>query len=300
MIEPPIDKTPRDRTTVALLCVLGAIVLGFAVCLIATGRVGDFGQFILDRREGAGQTTPDTIATCSYQIIGARELQVERKAHGQKNTETHALADTFVEAFYGTEQALFETASTADTYNCINGEYVSQPLIATHGDPISRVLFSASGRNLAIVLNEQGREDGVSVFKFTVDKGQSTWNAGFNDGKGINGPVRSVTLVGESLVVVLEVEGQSEIHTYNFRRSHLMNPWNEQSTEHQPFIPEGQFSDVTVDENGRVAEISIIGTTSNRQYQFDFTCKLTADPGAVVNKRPCEWRLTNEFQDESV
>lgn len=292
MIELPQDKTPRDRTAIAVVCAIVIGVLGFSAYLVTTNRLADFGQFILDRREGAGQTTPDTGATCSYQIIGERELHVERKAHGQKNTETHMLADAFKEAFYGAEQALFETTSTADTYNCINGEFLSEELVAQRGDPISRVIFSESGRNVAVVLNREGQEDGVTVFKYKVDKGQSTWNQGLRGADGINGPVLDVQLVGESLILVTEIEGRTLVHTYNFRRAHEKNPWNSHSENHDPLeVSGGLATDPLIDERGRAATVTSSDDGRDIVYTYDFSCSLIIPADKTENPKPCEWVL---------
>ena len=246
----------------------------FSWYLVAQGRVTDFQEFLLDRREGLGQTTPDRGARCSYSL-GERSLQVTRKAHGQLEERIIDLPEKVIEGFFGGQEALIETRSTAETYNCTNGEYLSHTLAVDPEDPIARVLFSTSGRNVAIVLNGPAGESGVEVFKFKVDLGESRWNDKFGSPElGLVGPVVFARLVGESLLVALESDDQVALHTYNFRSSKKTDPWNT-SQENRPFIFKGVWSGETEFlERGKRVRVG--------KLEYDFTCKLET----------CGWKKT--------
>ncbi|MFH0831103.1 MAG: hypothetical protein V1895_03525, partial [Parcubacteria group bacterium] len=188
---------------------VAAIALGtlaWSSYVIASGQGDELVQFLIDRRESAGQTQPDRGAVCRYNLDGD-VLVIARKAHGKTTQQRRPLADHLVEPFFAGQQALIETATTADTYNCANAEFASHPLAgvvpADHANPINRVLFSSTGRSVAITLNQEGRERALEVYSYKTNPGESCWNKNFGP---LVGEVVFRRLVGESLVIVLKGE----------------------------------------------------------------------------------------------
>jgi hypothetical protein len=284
-------KRARAMAPILLAVATLAVAGGFGLFLSAQGRTDDFVEFLLDRREGLGQTTPDRGADCTYQL-GESSVRVTRKAHGQ-TTELDVQFDTpVVEGFFGGQEALIETRTTAETYNCTNGEHLTHDISADPGNPISRVLFSTSGRNVAIVLN-RGGESGLETFKFKVDPGESAWNERFGaDEKGLKGQVTYARLAGESLLAAVFSGGKLELHTYNFRSSHKANPWNGQDQDdRKPLVVSGKLiGQPEFLERGKRAEVRVRSGTATKTYTYDFTCKLQPPAGETVNPKPCEWK----------
>lgn len=295
MPQEPTETKTKSRLVPALLIVATLLVGGgFGLFLSAQGRTDDFVEFLLDRREGLGQTTPDRGADCTYQLDSdePRSVHITRKAHGQTAEHDVELADEAVEGFFGGQEALIETRTTAETYNCTNGEHLSHPLDADEGNPISRVLFSTSGRNVAIVLNRGGVESGIETLKFKVDPGQSVWNEHLGaDGEGLDGKVTFARLVGESLLVVVANGSKLDLHTYNFRAGHKANPWNGQDPDkHKPHTVSGKLDgQPEFVERGKKAEVRVRSGSATKTYTYDFTCKLLVPEGETVNPKPCEW-----------
>jgi len=291
-------STTRVLVPVLLAVAVLAVAGGFGLFLNAQGRTDDFVEFLLDRREGLGQTTPDRGADCTYQLDSdaPRTVHVTRKAHGQTVEHDVELADDVVEGFFGGQEALIETRTTAETYNCTNGEHLSHELDADEGNPISRVLFSTSGRNVAVVLNRGGKESAVETLKFKVDAGQSAWNERLGaDGEGLEGKVTFARLVGESLLVVLDAgNGKLDLHTYNFRSSHKASPWNgngQDPDKRKPFSVSGKLEgQPDFVERGKKTEVRVRSGSATKAYTYDFTCKLLPPEGETVNPKPCEWK----------
>lgn len=288
------------RRNLALYVLAAALVLfaaGFVVRVSAKGQLDELAQFLIDRREGAGQTQPDRGATCTYDLRD-NTLLIERKAHGQTTSHELTLADTLVEPHFAGQQALIETATTADTYNCINGEFESHTLAADKGNPIGRVLFSGTGRTVAITLRRNNQERGAEIFAYKANPGDSIWNDHFGPGgdapAGIQGHVIKARLVGESLVVVFSHFKEVQIHTYNFRAGHKKTPWNEFSQKQIPFTVVGEIvGGVAMPNRGKQAEIRVRDAGKETTYSFDFTC--TQNPGdaanaKVENDKPCIWQ----------
>jgi len=291
------DLTRTQRATYLVPVLLGTTTLlvagGLAWYLVAQGRGLDFQEFLLNRREGLGQTTPDRSARCQY-ALAEKTLNVTRVAHGQTEQHSIELPGASVEGFFGGQQALIETTSTAETYDCTNGEHLSHPLDADSGNPISRVLFSTSGRNVALVLNVDTHEGSVEVLKFKVDAGQASWNEHFGDGEhGLRGSVKFARLVGESLLVVLDHGKKVELHTYNFRAGQKANPWNANSRDaaaHGSLVAAGLVGAPEFLERGKQVDATVRVSKGTRSYSYDFTCKLQTPAGASENPKPCGWR----------
>ncbi|MFO0702724.1 MAG: hypothetical protein U0514_02510 [Candidatus Andersenbacteria bacterium] len=265
---------------------------GLGWYLVAQGRTLDFQQFLLDRREGLGQTTPDRSARCTYHL-GERSFSVTRKVHGHLEQHEVALPDARVEGFFGAQQALVETRTTAETYDCVNGEHLSRPLDGDLGDPISRVLFSTSARNVAVVLQHGGRESGVEVLGFKVDAGQAQWDKQFGPGSaGLHGDVAFARLLGESLLVVLRHGTALELHTYNFRAGQKENPWNAHDpSSHKPFVAHGTLAGEPVfTDRGKGVQVVVRSGGTSTTYTYDYTCKLKAPDGQPDNPKPCAWK----------
>jgi hypothetical protein len=279
------------RAEVVLGLLLLVAVSGFGIALATQDRLSDFKEFLLDRREGLGQTQPDRSATCVYHLEGDQTLHVTRKAHAQTVRHAITLADTIVEPFFAGQEAAIETASTLDTYNCTNGEYLSHKINGDKGNPVARVFFSTSGRNLTVTINKEKKIGAVEVFKFKVDLGKSIWNEGFGPKKlGLEARVDQVAMVGESLVVVSNQDGRSRIHTYNFRSSHKENPWNPHSKDQAPLVFTGKLvGEPKFTNRGRVVELRERSGAKETTWQYDFTCKLKAPEGQSENPKPCAW-----------
>jgi len=280
----------KTKRVIALYISAGALagfVLWFVGFAYANGQLDELSQFLIDRREGAGQTQPDRGATCLYDVQKTA-LLVTRKAHGQTTTEPHQLSDTLVEPHFAGQQALIETATTADTYNCINGEFLSHALAADRGEPIGRVLFSGTGRTLAATLLIGGREQAVEVFSFKANPGDSKWNDTFTP---VRGKILDIKLVGESLVIATPGISGTAIHTYNFRSGHKTMPYNEFSLEAKPFSPPGQFvGELRMLNRGKQVELDARTDGKTTTYAFDFTCR--QDPKSTIenNDKPCAWQ----------
>lgn len=271
-----------------LLVLVGA--LSWGAYIVLSGQSDDLTGFLVDRRESAGQSQPDRGATCQYNLDGASTLVVERKAHGKLIEHRLVLADTLVEPYFGGQQALIETASTADTYNCTNGEFISHQLNhvvkADLGDPIGRVLFSSTGRSVVITLNREGKERGVELYTFKTNPGDSEWNPEFGP---LTGEITYKRLVGESLVVIVASGNGPRVHTYNFRSSHAKRPWNEFDLEQRPFSPQGELVGSPRFENrGKLVQIDVREGDKTQAYQFDFTCRQRTAEGEP-NEKPCVW-----------
>jgi len=290
-----MSKRARATTTYIFAGALAGFILWCGGYVYAHGQLDQLSEFLIDRREGAGQTQPDRGAECTYDLRD-NSLVVSRKAHGQTVSESHALTDTLVEPHFVGQQALIETASTADTYNCINGEFLSHKLSADKGNPIGRVLFSGTGRTLAITLLRSGQERTVELFAFKTNPGDSIWNDHFGPGgdapAGIQGRVIKARLVGESLVVVMQKSNEVEVHTYNFRGGHKKTPWNEFNQKQLPFAVAGEIvGGVRMPNRGKQAELSVRDQGKTTTYSFDFTCK--QDPTGELegkNDKPCIWQ----------
>jgi hypothetical protein len=279
------------RAEVLLGLLLLVAVSGLGIALATQDRLSDFKEFLLDRREGLGQTQPDRSATCLYNLEADQTLHITRKAHAQTVKHTITLADTIVEPFFAGQEAAIETTTTLDTYNCTNGEYLSHKINGDKGNPVAGVFFSTSGRNLAVTINKEKKIGAVEVFKFKVDLGKSIWNEGFGPKKaGLQERIDRVAMVGESLVVVANQDGRTRIHTYNFRSSHKENPWNAHSKGHAPLVFTGQLVDEPKFTNrGRVVELRERSGVKEAIWQYDFTCKLKAPEGQAENPKPCTW-----------
>jgi hypothetical protein len=272
-------------------CILFIALIGlsFGVFLHAESRGADFIQFLIDRREGAGQTQPDRGARCQYQLT-ENSLLIARKAHGQKTEHTRTLAGTLIEGHFGGQEAVIETSTSVDTYNCTNGEFLSHPIKADSADPVGRVFFSSSGRNVALTLLRDGKERSVEVFKFRVDKGDSVWNEKFGpEGEGLEGNIEALAMVGESLVVVMRENG-SLIHTYNYRSSHKETPWNGHDAEHDALMVNGINQAPAIVDRGKRATLGATINGRKVTLEYDFTCKLKTPEGATVNPKPCVWK----------
>ena len=287
----------------------GALIAGAALVLLialfvwrsaVTGRLADLAEFLVDRREGAGQTQPDRGAVCLYDLIhaddGSDQLRVDRKAHGQWAELSFDLTDDLVEPHFAGQQALIETATSADTFNCITAEFESHELDADTGNPIARVLFSETGRNLALIQNKEEQEARVEVFSFSATPGKSQWN---RDIDPLSGPVLYRKIAGESLIIVLESESGPIVHTYNYRASHKNQPWNEFDPESRPFVPPGTLTaEPRFEDRGK--SVVFEATTAEGQsltYSFDFTCRQRVEGEAAEdqppNDKPCTWSVVH-------
>jgi hypothetical protein len=274
-------------TSYILLLVL--VGLSFGVFLHAESRGADFMQFLIDRREGAGQTQPDRGAECKYHLTDTA-LIVDRKAHGQKTEHTITLTDVLLEGHFGGQEALIETASSVDTYNCTNAEFLSHAIKGDASNPVGRVFFSSSGRNVAITLLRDGKERAVEVFKFRVDTGDSVWNEKFGpEEKGLEGAIEAMAMTGESLVVVLR-DKKSLVHSYNYRASHKESPWNGHSAEHAAFAVDTLNEPPVIIDRGKRATLTATIASKKSIFEYDFTCKRKTPEGATTNPKPCVWK----------
>ncbi|MFO0705098.1 MAG: hypothetical protein U0517_04035 [Candidatus Andersenbacteria bacterium] len=282
------SKTPQIwfLAAVALLVVF---VLGFVVRVAAKGQLGELAQFLIDRREGAGQTQPDRGATCLYDLDG-QTLVVQRKAHGETETHRLELADRPLSAHFAGQQALVETARSADTYNCINAEFLSHAISGDPADPIRVVLLSSTGRNAAIVVQGDAGEQ-VEVFSFKANPGESTWNANLKPIQQDPDQAQPILaqLVGESLLVAVQVGDEVEIHTYNFRASHKKRPWNEFSLEQTPLRLSGLRGAPVFSDRGKKVALTTTEPVGTVHYSFEFTCQQNPKPNDPKAK-PCVWQ----------
>lgn len=301
MQSPSFNRT-AVRTAALLISAILVVAVGFGWFLVSQARTADFVQFLLDRRQGLGQTTPDRHSRCRYNL-GTSGFVVTRTAHGQTITRTINVPGRVVEGFFGGQEALIETPTTAETFNCTNGEHLSHPITAARGDvgdPISRVLFATSGRTLAIVLKRHGREDAIETLNLKVDAGQSVWDQRLGpDATGLDGHVVAARLVGESLLVVIDVgHGQLALHTYNFRANLKNDPWNTASAKHAPRLVKGALvTEPSVVQRGKSMSVTVRSGRTRTNYSYDFTCKLPSATTVAsaslqvqaVQPKPCTW-----------
>ena len=277
----------KGRAPIVYAGIIAVTAAVFAWYLAANNLAPDFWQFILDRREGAGQTAPDKNALCEYSIVGGQSVHVRRKAHGHYAEHDLELSAPLVGEHYGQQQALFETEAGADTYNCINGEFLVHELSDPADDPISEAYFSVSGRNLAIRTQQADGTQGVEVFSYKTNEGESVWNSGFgSEEQGLVGDVQQVAMEGESLVVVLAASGGAEVHTYNYRRSHNDKPWNEQTEDAASLKVDAIIGAPQMLDRGRSTEIVTREAGKEVVRSFRFTCKRNPEKP----EETCAWK----------
>ncbi len=279
---------------VLLTCLLMVAIAGsFFVYLTVEGRWSDFQQFILDRREGAGQTQPDKNAECQFNFDIEKQVQVKRKAHGQKEVSTIDLAGTLIKPFIFSNKAVFYTGDYLVTYDCTNDKHVAHDL----GDrkiEITNVQASASGSNIAASGKLSDGKDWVGVYQFSTLNPDSSWNTNFGpEDAGIEGQLVDMALEGESLVVVFKSTEGLAVHTYNYRRSHAANPWNGHDQENQSplLVATAENTELEFTNLGKGLTVTTSGNAGVSKFSYNFNCKLDKD-GVEELEKPCEWKLS--------
>ncbi len=307
----------NTQKIVSLATLILAIGMFFAGMLIVTGRVSDFQQFILDRRQAAGQTGPDPAATCQYQEQETK-LLITRKSRAKISEHSLDISGPFT-AFFGGQNAAAAGSQNLLIYNCANDELQRRDL-KERGRKVADIIFSSNGKNMALWGEQKNpqKQYFLEVFSFALDPGMSVWNRGFGsvdrelvDQKNNPNnsqptgflsaePIKNVLLKGESLFWITQKNDEVSLFTYNYRKSHRDLPFNAWDPDkHLPFVVAGQFSKANYDNLGKKIALTLTGQGGATNYVYDFTCRLAdrverntdkTDTAKSQKSKPCRWQ----------